>query len=132
LAQEFETQRTRRTHKQNTEKTLGHRSERVHTGLESVEIGRAIPLSGVSSATITIAGRVLINGATSVVTLCDLTVNGSDPAVAGCFVEAIDVEGGARMVGSNIVVVNGDGDACLLFKDGFEDGTTGAWANTTP
>jgi hypothetical protein len=100
--------------------------------VESVTIARTLSVSGVTAATTTIAGRVLINGATAVVTLTELTVDGSHPAVAGCFVEAVDVENDGRMVGSNIVVVNGDGDACLLFGDGFEDGTTGAWSGTTP
>ena len=99
---------------------------------ENVEIGRTLSVSGVSAVATTIVGRVLITGATSVVSLADLTVDGSDPAVAGCFPEAVDVEGGAQMSGSNIVVINGDGDACLLFGDGFEDGTTGAWSGTTP
>lgn len=102
------------------------------TYTENAEIGRTLSVTGVSAATTIIAGRVLINGATSVVSLVDLTVDGSHPAVAGCFFEAVDVEGGARMVGSNIVVVNGDGEACLIFGDGFETGTTGAWTNTTP
>ena len=100
--------------------------------VESVEIGRTLSVSGVTAATTTVAGRLLINGATAVVTLTELTVDGSHPAVAGCFGEAVDVGGGARMVGSNIVVVNGDGEACLIFGDGFEDGTTHGWSNTTP
>ena len=102
------------------------------TYIEDVTIGRTLTVSGVSSAATTIAGRVLINGATSVVSLGELTVDGSHPAVAGCFVDAVAVEGGARMVGSNIVVVNGDGYACTLFGDGFEDGTTDAWASVVP
>lgn len=102
------------------------------TYVESVTIGRSLSLSGVSSATSMIAGRVEIDGTTTVVSLADLTVDGSDPAVAGCFHEAIDVEGGALMVGNNIVVINADGTACLLFSDGFEDGTTAAWSATVP
>ena len=99
---------------------------------ENVEIGRTLPVSGVSAVATTIAGRVLITGAAAVVSLGDLTVDGSDPAVAGCFAEAVDVEDGAQMLGTNIVVINGDGDACLLFGDGFEDQTTGAWSSTVP
>ena len=71
-------------------------------------------------------------GAATQVTLFELTVDGSGSAVAGCFREALDVEGGGRMAGSNIVVVNGDGTACLIFGDGFEDGTTAAWSDTVP
>ena len=102
------------------------------TYIESVTIGRSLSISGVSSAASIIAGRVEIGGAATVVSLADLTVDGSDPAVAGCFFEAVDVGGGARMLGSNIIVVNSDGDACLIFGDGFEDGTTNAWTNVTP
>ena len=102
------------------------------TYTESVSIGRTLSLSGVSSAPSIIAGRVVIQGAATVVSLADLTIDGSDPTVAGCFVEAVDVSGGAQMLGSNVVVVNSDGIACLLFGDGFEDGTTGAWSATSP
>jgi len=110
-----------------TEITLGSQ-----TYVQDVSIGRTLELTGVSSSATIIAGRVAIDGATAVVTLAELTVDGSHPAVAGCFVEAVDVGGGARMLGSNIVVVNSDGDACLLFGDGFENGTTSAWDNTVP
>ncbi len=102
------------------------------TYIEDVTIGRTLMVSGVSAAATTIAGRVLIDGAASVVSLGELTVDGSHPAVAGCFFEAVAVEGGGRMVGSNIGVVNGDGYACTLFGDGFEDGTTDAWASVLP
>lgn len=110
-----------------TEITLGSQ-----TYIESVTIDRSLELSGVSAASTVIVGRVGIEGASTVVTLAELTVDGSDPAVAGCFVEAVAVEEGAQMSGSNIVVLNGDGYACTLFGDGFEDGTTDAWANTAP
>ncbi|MEE4273918.1 MAG: hypothetical protein V2I67_19730 [Thermoanaerobaculales bacterium] len=100
--------------------------------VQDVTIDRTLGLSGVSSSATVIAGRVAIEGASAVVTLAELSVDGSHQAVAGCFVEAVDVGGGARMLGSNIVVVNSDGDACLLFGDDFEDGTTGAWGNTVP
>ena len=100
--------------------------------IESVTIDRTLEVSGVSAAVTTIAGRVSVEGPSTVATLSELTVDGSLPAVAGCFVEAVDVGGGARMLGSNIVVVNGDGDACLLFGDGFESGNTSAWDNVNP
>lgn len=102
------------------------------TYTESIAIGRTLSVSGVSSSASVIAGRVHLTGTSTVVSLADLTADGSDPAVAGCFREAVDVDDGAQLVGSNIVVINGDGEGCLLFGDGFEDGTTGAWSAATP
>lgn len=102
------------------------------TYTEVVSIGRTLALSGVSSATSVIAGRVNIRGASTIVAVADLTIDGSDEAVAGCFSEALAVEDSAQMSGNNLVVINGDGTACVLFEDGFEDGTTGAWSNTSP
>lgn len=102
------------------------------TYTEVVSIGRTLELSGVLSATSIIAGRVNISGSSTVATLSELTVDGSDETVAGCFREVITVVDGARMLGNNLVAINSDGTACLLFGDGFEDGTTGAWSNTSP
>ena len=102
------------------------------TYVEDIVVERTLEVSGVSSTATVIAGRILITGETTAVTLSGFTADASTPASAGCFLEAIDVEGGARMIGSNIVAVNGDGTACLLFGDGFEDGTTNAWAVTVP
>jgi hypothetical protein len=103
------------------------------TFIENPIIGRTLSVTGASPSSSVIAGRVVIGGgASAVVSLTELSIDGSHAAVAGCFVEAVDVGGGARMVGGNIVVVNGDGDACVLFEDGFEDGTTDAWFVTVP
>lgn len=99
---------------------------------ETVIIGRTLELSGVSSATSIIVGRMSIRGSLTSVIINELTVDGSDPLVAGCFQEAVTVEDGAQMSGINVVVINSDGAACLLFEDGFEDGTTGAWSNAAP
>jgi hypothetical protein len=96
--------------------------------LESVEIDRTLSVTGVSSGATTIVGRVLISGATSAVSLSDLAVDVSDPAMAGLFVDALDVQDGAQMAGSDIVVVNSG----VFFADGFEDGTTGSWSHVVP
>ncbi len=80
------------------------------TYTESIAIGRTLSVSGVSSSASVIAGRVQLTGTSTVVSLADLTADGSDPAVSGCFREAVDVDGGAQLVGSNIVVINGDGE----------------------
>ncbi len=42
------------------------------------------------------------------------------------------MSGGAAVTGNNLVVVNADGDACVLFADGFESGDTIAWSRTSP
>lgn len=75
---------------------------------------------------------MLITGAATVVTLANLTVDGSDPAVAGCLFVAVDAGDGARMLGMNLIVFNSVGMACLIFGDGFEDGTTNVWGATVP
>ena len=98
---------------------------------ESVLVERDIEIRGVSSATTLIEGRMVITGASSAVVIEDLTIDGSAPSVAGCFREALVSEGGAGIQASGVVVLNGDGDGCLVFGDGFESGGTGAWSSTT-
>ena len=103
------------------------------TFVETITISRTLAVNGATASSTIIAGKIEIEGGGSVVVaLTELTVDGSHPAVAGCLAEAVNVVAGARMVGSNVVVINGDGDACVLFEDGFEDGTTDAWFVTVP
>lgn len=99
---------------------------------ESASVDRSLAITGAGPASTTIAGRLAINGGGVVVSVTEVTVDASHPSVAGCFGQAIDVGGGARMTGTNVVGINGGGDACLIFGDGFEDGTTGAWFITVP
>jgi len=99
---------------------------------EAVAIERSLALLGVSSSTTIIVGQVLIDGGSSVVTMTDLKVDASDAAVSGCFRDAVVARGGARLLGSNLAVVNASGVACLLFGDGFESGNSAAWSATTP
>lgn len=98
---------------------------------ESVSVDRDLQIRGVSSATTLIEGRMVITGASTAVLIEDLTIDGSAPAVAGCFSEALVSEGGAGVQASAIIVLNGDGDGCLLFGDGFESGGTEEWSSTT-
>lgn len=100
--------------------------------IESVVITRSLSLSGYSAAASIIAGQIGTVGISTVVSMDDLTVDGSHPSVAGCFHETVDVRDGARVLGSNLVVINAGGTACLIFGDGFESGTTGSWSATTP
>jgi len=99
---------------------------------ESVTVSRSLSITGASSTASTIVGQVRVDGATTVVSLEDLAVDAADAAVAGCFARGIDVDGGARVTGGDIVVTNATGIACLLFGDDFESGTTGAWSATVP
>ena len=73
-----------------------------------------------------------MTGAATDLSLNDLTIDASAPSAAGCFTEALDVTGGAGVTSNALVVVNGDGDACLIFEDGFETGNTNAWSGTNP
>ena len=102
------------------------------TYAESVDIGRSLSLSGVSSATSIIAGQVGVTGAATVVSLADLTVDGAGVAVAGCFAAAVSAGGGAQVLAGNLVVLNAVGSGCPLFGDGFESGSTGAWSAVMP
>jgi len=102
------------------------------TFVESVEIDRSLDITGNSSTTTLIEGGVVVTGAGVELTLNDLKVDASAPSAAGCFPVAVEVSGGASLTSSNLVAVNADGDACLIFRDGFETGNTGAWSGTTP
>lgn len=104
----------------------------AQTFVESVAIGRGLSITGTSTATTVVEGHLDITGAATAIVLSEMTIDASAPSVAGCFREALDVSGGAQLTSNGLVAVNGDGDACLLFGDGFETGDTGAWGATTP
>jgi len=100
--------------------------------VESVTVERSLDFSGDSSATTTVEGRFVVTGASTNVSLSDLAIDAGAPTAAGCYTLALYANGGAVVTGNNLVVVNADGDACLLFADGFEAGNTGGWSGTTP
>lgn len=100
--------------------------------VESVSIDRSLSVTGASTATTTVEGRFEVTGAATEITLTNLTIDAGASSVAGCFPEALDVAGGAKLTSNALEVINGDGDACLIFGDGFESGDTGAWSGTTP
>ncbi len=100
--------------------------------VESVDVRRSLTVTGASASTTTVEGRFAVSGATTEIALNNLTVNAAAPSAAGCYPEGLDVTGGARMTSNALVVINGVGDACLIFGDGFETGTTVAWSATTP
>jgi len=102
------------------------------TFTESVVVARDLTMGGVSAATTVIAGRVTVQGASTVVSLEDLTVDATASGVAGTFTEALLVEDGAELSGSNIVVLNAAIDQQPVFADGFESGDTTAWSTASP
>jgi len=99
---------------------------------EEVVVARDLDLGGASSATTVVEGRVVVEGATTQVALRDLTIDASGPTAAGCFDQALLSRGGAQLGASDVIVLNGGGDACVLFRDGFETGDTTAWSGTVP
>lgn len=104
----------------------------AQTFFESVSVDRSLAISGASTATTIVEGRFEVTGAATAIALSEMTIDAAAPSVAGCFREALDVSGGAQLTGNALVVVNRDGDACLIFGDGFESGSTSAWSSATP
>jgi hypothetical protein len=102
------------------------------TFVEAVEVDRTLEITGASSTATVVEGRIAVSGAGVELILGSLKVDASAPSVAGCFPEAVDVSGGTEVTGNDLVAINGDGSACLIFGDGFEIGNTGAWATTVP
>lgn len=102
------------------------------TFVESVVVDRSLEITGASSSTTIVEGRLAVTGTGVHLALDSLKIDASAPSVAGCYPEAVDVGGGASVTSNDLVAVNGDGDACLLFGDGFESGNTTAWGNTVP
>jgi pectin methylesterase-like acyl-CoA thioesterase len=102
------------------------------TYVESVEIQRSLSMTGDSASTTVIEGRVSATGAGVELTLDELKVDAGASSVAGCFPIAVEIDGGAALTSNNLIAVNADGDACLIFRDGFETGGTGAWSGTSP
>jgi hypothetical protein len=97
-----------------------------------VKITRDLTLRGASSTTTVIEGRVLVEGATTQVAIQDLKVDGSAPSTAGCYPIALVSRGGAQVDSNDVVVLNASGEACVIFRDGFESGNTGGWTTTVP
>ena len=102
------------------------------TFVEEVNIGRDLDVVGASSATTIIEGRMVVEGAAIQVDVHDLTIDASSLSAAGCFTGALLSRSGAHLSANGVVAINGDGDACLLFQDGFESGNTTEWSTTVP
>lgn len=100
--------------------------------VESLTVDRTLDITGASSSTTVIEGQVVATGTGVSLTLDSLKVDASAPSAAGCYPEVVDVSGGAALTSNDLVAINGDGDACVLFRDGFEAGDTDAWSGGTP
>jgi hypothetical protein len=99
---------------------------------ESLTISRDLGLRGAPSFATTIEGQLVIRGAGTDVQLTDLVVDTSLPGLAGCFAEAVEVQGGAVVDALRLDVRNSIDGICniLIFFDGFESGDTSAWSST--
>ncbi len=106
------------------------------TFAESVEVARDLVIAGAGSAASVVAGRLLVSGATSDVTLCGPARGhdrGRESPVAG--------RGRSRLVAGAEVAAGPDvdvrhtatgGPPCRLFADGFESSGTLAWSAAVP
>ncbi len=71
---------------------------------ESVAVERSLNLSGDSSATTTVEGRFVVTGASTNVSVGDLTIDAGAPTAAGCYTLALDVSGGAAITGNDVAM----------------------------
>jgi len=102
------------------------------TFVETVAVDRTIEITGASSTATVVEGRIEVSGAGVELVLASLKVDASAGVVAGSIGEAVKVSGGAEVTSNDLVAVNNDGSALLIFADGFETGHTGAWSSTVP
>ena len=99
--------------------------------IESVSITRSIVLRGDSSASTVVQGRLTVTGASTIVDLHTLKIDGSALPVRGCFEAALDVTGGGRVAADDdVVVINTGGGSCPIFADGLETGNSSRWSRT--
>jgi len=91
------------------------------TFAEGLVIARALSVQGAGSDQTFIQGQVEVSAQT-------VSLNGLNIAAPD---EALWAHSGAEVSGFDLSVLNGV-FAPPLFADGFEDGTTGAWAVTSP
>lgn len=101
---------------------------------EMVTIGRDLALQGAPSFATTIEGQLVISGAGTDVQLTDLVVDTSLPGLAGCFAEAVEVQGGAVVDALRLEARNAIQGICTLpiFSSGFETGDASGWSSIVP
>ncbi len=102
--------------------------------LENVMVPRTLTVSGAGSAATYVKGFFRVEGASTVVALTDLAVDGTASGVSGCWPSLLQVNGGARLTvdPTVVVVASQTPSACRLFADGFEWGTVNAWSSSVP
>ncbi len=102
--------------------------------LESVIVPRTVTISGAGSASTHVQGYFRVEGATSVVALTDLRVDGTATGVSGCWPSLLHASSGARLsVDPSVeVIASQTPSTCRLFVDGFEWGTVNAWSSSVP
>ena len=91
------------------------------TYVEAPVIARSVSVQGAGSGQSSVQGQVEVQAGT--VSLTGLSISAADNALLA--------HSGAEVSGFDLEVVSGFVET-PLFADGFEDGTTGAWAVTSP
>jgi len=91
------------------------------TFAEAPVIARSLSVQGAGSGSTFVQGQVEVSAGT-------VSLNGLNIAAPD---EALWAHSGAEVSGFDLEVVNGAFEP-PLFADGFEDGTTGAWAAVVP
>jgi len=100
---------------------------------ENVTVPRTVEIYGAGSAATFVRGFLRVEGATSVVGLADLAVDGTAPGVSGCWPSLLQVTQGARLLAPSVVVLaSRTPSPCRIFSDGFELGTVNAWSSHAP
>lgn len=96
-------------------------------------IARDVTLAGAGSGSTTIAGSVEVSGGATDAVLDALRIDATAAAIPRCSASGLDVRGGARTSGVDLVVVRAASTApCMLFGDGFESGGSSAWSAAVP
>ena len=103
------------------------------TYVENVFLSRDLTLAGAGSASTTIAGWLEVSGTATDAVLNALRVDPSAASSALCYARGLDVRGGARTSGTDLVVFRpASTAACTLFADGFESGGSTRWSAALP
>ena len=97
-------------------------------------IARDVTLNGAGSASTTIAGAVSVSGSATDAVLNALRVDASAAISATCYASGLDVRGGAKASGVDLVVVGRPTPTagCGFFADGFESGDLVPWSARRP
>ena len=89
-----------------------------------VTIGRTLAITGTGSQSTTVLGKVMVEGLGTSATLNGLRIEVSPEGLPH---NGLVVDGFAETLPDDLVV-----GSSMLFSNGFESGTTAAWASTAP